>query len=174
MSIHVNDTGVWKTVDSPKVNNNGDWVTPTSVWINDNGTWKQAWPDLTGGPPPGGSAALSNRDIFKGGNGSGNLTAGIRIKSNGSVYNWTDVYLETWLLSGAAADYEIRATDQGSAAMTGGTFGSWLSMGVDNSWNLTAGEGFHDGEVFFEIRNASTLVVVDTAIVTFTIENSTL
>lgn len=80
--------------------------------------------------------------------------------------------VETWLLSGAVGDYEARATITSGPTGTGnltGTTGSWLNLGTTRTWVVQdTTDGITDPyavTLLIEIRNATTLVVHDTATV---------
>ena len=75
----------------------------------------------------------------------------------------------TWLLIGAAGDYECRLTvNSGNFTPTGDANGSWLSLSSTRSWQVTktsAGLANSAG-CTIEIRDATTLVVLDSATIT--------
>ncbi len=98
--------------------------------------------------------------------GAGVTTASYTIDSTGVVASHLGT-LETWLLSGSAADFDVRAT-LNSGTSPAGTLGTWLNCGTDRTWSLT--DVVADGSelicaITIEIRNATTLAVLDTAIV---------
>ncbi len=74
----------------------------------------------------------------------------------------------TWLLSGAASDYECRMST-GSGTLSTGTAGSWLPLSSTQEWSRSRtgiGTAAYTGTL--EIRDASTLVVLASATVTLT------
>ena len=95
-------------------------------------------------------------------------TAGYRLNSSGiaeSLSNLAYATLETWLLSGAASDYEVRVT-LSSGTLSSGTTGTWQSLGTSRSWTVVAGNSypeFAEAEIVVEIRDATTLMTLDTA-----------
>lgn len=42
----------------------------------------------------------------------------------------------TWLISGAASDYDVRAT-LNSGALSTGTVGAWLNLGTSRNWSCS-------------------------------------
>lgn len=68
---------------------------------------------------------------------SGSTIAGWRLGSSGAVSSREgNVYTtqETWLQSGAAGDYEVRATVASGITPAGSAVGTWLDAGVDQEW----------------------------------------
>ncbi len=101
-------------------------------------------------------------------NPSTRATAGYRLNYSGIAESLDDVTyatLETWLLSGAASDYEVRVT-LSSGTLSSGTTGTWQNLGTSRSWTVVAGNyypEFAEAEIVVEIRNATTLTILDTA-----------
>ena len=102
-------------------------------------------------------------------------TAGYRLNSSGiaeSLSNLTYTTLETWLLSGAASAYEARAT-LSSGTLSSGTTGTWENLGTSRSWSVV--DSVWDGSqaeavIVVEIRDATTLMILDTATITLQAE----
>lgn len=83
-----------------------------------------------------------------------NANAQININSNGTVTDTQGTNYK-WLLNGVASAFEIRATLQSSsgASSQGGGYGSWLNLGLTQSWNFVrAGTGSCFASVLLEIR----------------------
>lgn len=97
------------------------------------------------------------------------LTSGEEEAGTGTNFvSYTSV--GTWLLAGAAGDYEVRATLD-SGAITSGTTGTWLALSASYAWEvLRTSVGTTTAELTIEIRDAATLEVLDTASVTLTAE----
>lgn len=75
-----------------------------------------------------------------------------------------------WRVSGASADYQVRATLQ-SGSITSGTTGSWLSLSTGREWSISQTSfGTGSATLLIEIRDAVTLAVLDSATVTLTAE----
>lgn len=95
-------------------------------------------------------------------------TAGYRLNSSGiaeSIVDVTYTTLETWLLSGAASDCEVRVT-LSLGTLSSGTTDTWQNLGTSRSWTVVAGNyypEFAEAEIVVEIRNATTLTILDTA-----------
>lgn len=92
------------------------------------------------------------------------VTASYQLNLNGNVYNHLNTVLETWLDSGVNSSFEVRATQTSGDAITG-TFGTWMVLSISRSWSIhaDAGQGGFLGTMLIEIRNASTLTVLDSA-----------
>lgn len=101
--------------------------------------------------------------------GVGTATAGYRLNTSGIAEGREGASystLETWLAFGTASNYECRATVV-FGTLTSGTSGAWLSLGSSQEWSITqVGVGTNTCEITIEIRNASTLVVLDSATIT--------
>lgn len=118
---------------------------------------------------PGGTGALATGKIEFNTNGSCARTSSTTGTQNG-----------TWLLSGNAADYEIRATladmpnIDGSHTNMYGPVDVWLNMGVTRTWEAAVGPmddngqyGSIDWSLDLEIRLISTGTIVATGSVRF-------
>lgn len=93
-----------------------------------------------GGGGGGGLVLITDRNLLVSGFGSQTVSylvsnTGIVQRGHNGVYNT----LETWKLSGAASDYEIKVTEDPSGdGLTGGSaVGSWLGLGTTREWELT-------------------------------------
>lgn len=106
-----------------------------------------------------GSVALTNQNISA--LDPSTAVASYRVNTSGIVErgrNGSYNTLEIWLLSGSAADYEIRVTETGGVGITGGSsIGSWLGLGATREWELTEGVLGSGSQTFFtaEIRLAA-------------------
>lgn len=106
------------------------------------------------------------------GTGSSSTTGSYTLDSDGNVYKHGPALLETWLVSGAAGDYEVMATLQSGSSPTAGTMGSWLALSSDRTWSLTVGAGTEDHTTFLvEIRRASDGMILDSATITINVDN---
>lgn len=77
-----------------------------------------------------------------------------------------------WLTSGSSSDFEVRATIV-SGSVTSGTIGSWENLGTTRTWTRDRGAiGISTVVLTIEIRNATSMVVLDTAEITLTAEIS--
>ena len=118
------------------------------------------------------AVTLSNQYIDKAQRGV--ATASYTISSDGKVRNQASTILESWLLNGSASSFEVRATVT-SGSLSSGTTGSWLACSSDRTWsvvNSAADNSTISVVMTVEIRDASTLVVADSA--TITIEATSL
>lgn len=98
------------------------------------------------------------------------VTASYSIMAGGSVSDQDGTLLEVWKLSGAATDYEVRATVT-SGTLSSGTAGAWLSLGTSRTWSKTT-SATATVNLLVEIRDAVTLAVLDTANISITADGS--
>lgn len=94
-------------------------------------------------------------------------TADYRLADDGIAYrrnfSGTSVAISSqWMLSGAVADYECKATLVSGSTPTG-TFGSWLALSTARTWGISTSAGIVDSVITVEIRLASSGVVLDSA-----------
>ena len=95
---------------------------------------------------------------------SGNEQSGVG--TSGPAYST----IQTWLKSGANSDYEVRAT-LNSGAVQSGTTGSWLALTSDRAWEcIVTGLGTATANLTIEVRDDTTLEVLDSATVDLTAE----
>lgn len=88
---------------------------------------------------------------------------GTTISSSESPVNWINN-------AGNVALYECRLTIVTGTTPTG-TMATWLTLASSQSWSITRSTlGITAGVCTIEIRNASTLVVLDTATISFSAE----
>ena len=113
----------------------------------------------------GTGVSITNQALTYGAIGTASLTyrldsSGVVKRGRGGAYTT----LETWLLSGAASGYDAYVTVT-VGALDAGTTGAWVNLGTTRDWTLTA---YNSGDSLLctftvQIRNASSLVVLDTA-----------
>jgi hypothetical protein len=132
---------------------------------------------------------LSNRtaDNFSLSGIGGTATATYRLASTGtaSATNLSGVLTAIsgeWLVSGTASNYEVYGTWSPQGGGPGGIFGggttggatpaTWLNLGTTRDYTLSATNNYVQRELYVEIRNASTLVVVATATITFEVDSA--
>lgn len=97
-------------------------------------------------------------------------TATFSVTSGGTATN-TGAAGQTWLLSGAAGDYDVRATLASGSSPTGSALATWHDCGTTRSWTLTQTTvGLNTCTLTVEIRNGTTLAVLATATITITAE----
>lgn len=122
---------------------------------------------------PSGSAAITDQTIYQA--GSGSQTAGYRINTSGaaqSLNNGVAATIETWRLSGASADYEVRASAV-SGSVSSGTIGTWLAATTSPEWsvNRTMSGTYKEASITVEIREAiAPFTVLDSALITLIAE----
>jgi hypothetical protein len=108
--------------------------------------------------------------------------AGFRLHSDGTIdatpnSSTSLSYSEdlgSWLIKGAASDYEARLTSSGPDAFSGQAAGSWLSLGTTRDWYAQiTGTGTQDCNASaVEIRDATTLQVLATMTVSMYAEST--
>jgi hypothetical protein len=119
-----------------------------------------------------GAVAISGHEISDFAVGS--ATAGLTLTSTGLVpglRNFTWNTLETWLFSGAAADYEVRVTDT-MGLLTSGPVGTWEALNTNPTWYLTDNLPGNSvsAPLTVEIRLATApFTVLDTATITLNV-----
>lgn len=117
-----------------------------------------------GGGGGGSGVSISDHTIGKIGNGTATISVYIVYGSDGTTRNQNNAILETWLVTGAVSDYEIRATQQAGSSPVG-TFNTWLAL--PQTWSLSVAAGAEDSATFLiEIRDATSHVVLDSATIT--------
>ena len=87
-------------------------------------------------------------------------------RGNTGVFNT----LETWLLFGSNSAYEARVT-MITGTLTAGTVGTWLGLATSRDWSITdstSGDGSVTCSFTVEIRDAASLVVLDSATIELT------
>lgn len=109
---------------------------------------------------------LSNQSVYHG-LVSGNTTAGIRFNIGGTVdgligATYTNRF--TWLLSGAAADYQILLTTVSGTSPSGSAIATWLALNSVREWSITrsglAIPGTTESVFTLQIRRVSDSVVI--------------
>lgn len=122
----------------------------------------------------GGVSASSRVQVFSGyiiGIGSTVLAsrALVEFNTDGTQYRQegsaAKASMGSWLKTGVVGDYQIRATLT-SGTSPSGTVGSWLALSSTQTWSVSAPSGTQVvTELLFEIRDAATSAVLDSATV---------
>lgn len=107
----------------------------------------------------------------------GTATARYRLYSNGQAYrtslNGTVVSISgEWLVAGSSSQFEAYATWSGSPIGVTGPTGSWVSLGTDREWTLTATNTYYGATLSVQIRLASSGTVLDTATISFEVDSA--
>jgi hypothetical protein len=90
-------------------------------------------------------------------------TATYSVSADGKV-RVNGIIVETWLNSGVAADYDVRATLQSGTSPSGSALATWLNLASGSSWSLTRGSlGVVSCVVTVEISLAGTGVAIASA-----------
>lgn len=138
----------------------GAWVTLTTAKRRLSGAWVNLFESVVVNDATYSSLALSPDDSSI--TVSFTNTGLVQISQN----SFPSVTQYTWLLSGAASDYQIRAT-LNSGTLTSGVTGSWLNFG--QSWNVTRTTnvvGTSTATITIEIRDVATSTVQDSGVIT--------
>lgn len=88
-----------------------------------------------------------------------------------SINNAPATTLYSWLLAGAASDFQFMASGLTGTAPSGSTFNTWISGGTGVGWTLTRTSdtsGSTSCSFTLQIRRASDSVVVATATISLT------
>lgn len=80
-------------------------------------------------------------------------------------------FSRTYQTGGSASAYDVRATVT-SGALTSGTTGAWLNLGTTRTWTCSTVGGVESADLLIEVRDATTLVVVDSATVSLYAESN--
>lgn len=142
--------------------------TITEVWIGDGGANRKVFPSAASGAVLFDDVASSV--------GIGGRTAGIRVNASGiqeRLIQAAYTTVGTWLLSGAAADYEVRLDVVSGPTPSGSAVGTWLGAGTSREWtNFDGSSG--DGGVLttatLSVRDVATATLIDTAALTIEAE----
>ena len=168
MTLHINDASTWRTIAGVYVNDNGTWREIQEVYVNDNGTWRSVHVN----------DVITIEDFEASSIGSsGTRTALYRLASSGNIEatNGTNTVVDIgdWITpQNNMANYECRAT-MVSGILSSGTINAWQSLSVDRQWTvLRASPGSNQAIITVEIRRAIDAVVLDSATITLTAQDT--
>ena len=116
------------------------------------------------------SVSITNQSVYKNVIGAP-ATATYQVANTGLVKDQDAATLETWLLVGTAAEFDVRATLASGTSPSGSALATWLNLATSRSWSSVdsvANAIDVTCNLTIEIRNASTLAVLDTATATIT------
>jgi hypothetical protein len=166
MGFSIKAGGAWKD-GAPFVRIGGTWKTPDALYVRVGGVWKNIYtPD-----PVGFSAAAYSADTTT----AGAAQVAIQFKADGDIDALQTAgigKIGTWVTGTfTASDYEIRLVKSGGTETLST---AWTDLSTSPSYTFTAGTAgatkIWSGTA--EIRNATTLVVIDTATINLTAENT--
>jgi hypothetical protein len=119
---------------------------------------------------PIGGARITDQTIISLENPPFNALAGYRLLADGTAEQIPYLVIPgEWRLSGASADYEVRAVKFSGEDPTVGSdsLNTWLGLGTDRGWYLDLGPfDFGTSVLDIEIRRTSDSVVVTSARIT--------
>ena len=110
--------------------------------------------------------------------GPADAFAGFRLNSNGTMQETEATTLDwaidggTWVGFGVGSDYEVRFTLNSGSSPTGSVLNTWLSLGTTRPVSIseTGIPGTTTSNLLAEIRDATTLAVLDSVTVTLVAE----
>jgi|JI9StandDraft_1071089.scaffolds.fasta_scaffold41208_4 hypothetical protein len=166
MPFQRRDTGAWVDIATTrKRRDTGAWVNLDLVRRRSGGAWTVIWQSII----------INNQSINR--TAGAATTAGYRLNTSGiaeKLEGASYTTLETWLGSPgyASSSYEARATLQSGDPLSSGTVGTWQALSSSREWQqqATLPGTTLTSTLLIEIRNATTLAVVDTATITLTSE----
>jgi hypothetical protein len=98
----------------------------------------------------------------------GGIPVSLTVGSNG-IISGSSVASFTWLLSGAASDYDVRITvGDGTGTISGAATGTWLNCDTSRTWNMT-GSILDYRDTILELRDTSTGTILATGAANFEI-----
>ena len=161
--IYYQDGGFLRTPDYLYYQDGASTRTIVEAWYQDGANLRKVWPpDLV---------FLTNASAKATRPEPGTATATLSVSNIGAVVrtiNGSGTSLYTWLIVGAASDYDVRATHISGTVPTG-TFGSWLNCGTTRSWSLSQGSlGTTTGSFTVELSQAGLATPIASATFTLT------
>jgi hypothetical protein len=165
MTMHVRVGGSWQTV-APKVRVGGSWQNIKGAWVRVAGVWQKFYSAL--------AVAISDETVEHI-RTTATANAGYQLHSDGTIdlnrattLTWS-VNGGTWLTGGASSDAEVRATLNSGSTPSGSALSTWLNLGTTRNWYVTrSANGTTTCNLTVEIRDASTLTVLDSATIVLT------
>lgn len=141
-----------------------DWVTATIAKKRSAGGWVDLFP-VTG-------AVVNDATYSASAITPDDATIDLAFNTVGNVVTTENAAVQTtrysWLVTGAVGDYDILATVT-AGSVEGSATGVWLNLGISRNWSVTNVSnlaGTVSATMTIEIRNATTLAVIDSGIVT--------
>lgn len=131
MSVWVNDNGTKREIFAIHVNDNGTKRTIHVLYVNDNGTKRTIF------VRPVETFAVNIVDTAV---TPASAFASATVSSAGVVNSNPDGTIGTWLISGAASDYEVLVSGSGSTP-AGSALDTWINCGTSPSWSMSASGG---------------------------------
>lgn len=167
MGFSIKAGGVWKD-GTPHVRIGGTWKIPDALYVRVGGVWKEIYAS----DPVDFSAASYTADTTK----ASTAQVAIQFKSDGGIDALQTAgigSIGTWVTGTfTASDYEIRLVKSGGTETLSS---AWTDLSTSPFYTFIASTP-DTALTWFgtaEIRNATTLAVLDTASITLTAENTT-
>lgn len=166
MPFQRRDTGSWVNIATTrKRRESSGWVNLDLVRRRSGGGWVVIWQSMI----------ITDRTVSRAAGAA--TTAGYRLNTSGIVEKLEGAAyttLETWLGSPgySSSSYESRATLQSGDPLSSGTTGTWQALSSSREWQqqATIPGTTLTSTLLIEIRNATTLAVVDSATIILTSE----
>jgi hypothetical protein len=154
-------SGANTTITTGKRREAGVWVAGQSLKRRLSGAWVTVWAAMQ----------LQARTITQNSTGTTQPSAWWRLSSTGIVQyssgpSGAATTGETWLVSGANSDYEVRFTKTAGAATPYGTLDTWLACSTTREVGFLApaqNDVTYSADVLVEIRDKTTLTVLSSA-----------
>ena len=166
MPLTYSDAGVNREMAAVFYSDAGTVRTIIEAYYSDAGVNRLVWVSTAAITLVGGTVshtALSPADA----------SATYLLNNTGTETSTPAIISNTWLRSGAAADYDVRATVTAGVTPTGSLTATWLNLGTSRTWqvlNTNNATSTLSATLTIEVRNAATLTVLATATVTLTAE----
>lgn len=158
--------GAWVDIATTRQRREGGgWVNLDLVRRRSGGSWAVIWQSII----------ITDRNISR--TAGAATTAGYRLNTSGiaeKLEGAAYTTLETWLGSPgySSSSYESRATLQSGDPLSSGTTGTWQALSSSREWQqqATVPGTTLTSTLLIEIRNTTTLAVVDSATIILTSE----
>jgi len=165
VSVYVNDAGTLRQIARAFVNDNGTLRELSEFAVRDNATLRHVYMIQVQLP----ATVLAQR--------SASSPASFQFRSAGDFVEGSSTPSAelplTWLVSGAAADYEYNMSAPGGDGFSTGATDTWISGGTSTTWTRTAGLGqTRTATGTLKIRRASDHVELDSCACTLECDNS--
>jgi hypothetical protein len=154
MPYHIGVGGVWKKCDNAHIGVGGVWKQIQKMYIGVGGVWKEFYTYLSASAGPYSASRIVTPS---------NATATVSILNDGT-YGTTIVGGGTqtgnWLLGGTVAQVDVYLSGTGDTP-TGAALNTWLNCATSRSWTLSVGTGVKSFTGTMQMRDASSLAVLD-------------
>jgi hypothetical protein len=165
MPYHIGVGGAWKLVNNCHIGVGGVWKQVQKMHIGVGGVWKEFYTYL--------SVNINNMSDQDDEISPTDAVCSLSLNSGGTITSVpSNSAAQTWLTAGAASAVDVRLTQNsltGAGVMGGAALATWLNCGTTRTWTLTNTTNGNNNSTFtgtMELRDATTLAVLDSATVT--------